>query len=102
MELAEMIRALREELNEALTAGPDEQLRFELGPVEIEATVAAERTAGGQGKIRFWVVEGTADATRSAARTQRITLTLHPKVRTRDGALTTAYVADETGGGEEW
>ncbi|MFD0415600.1 trypco2 family protein [Streptomyces sp. NPDC127108] len=100
MELAEMIRALREELNEALTDGADEPVRFELGPVEIEATVAAERTAGGQGKIRFWVVEGTADTTRSAARTQRITLTLHPRIRGGDGTLTTAYVAGEAEGDE--
>lgn len=90
-----MIRALRAELNEALADGADEPVRFELGPVEIEATVAAERTAGGQGKIRFWVVEGAADATRTAARTQRITLTLHPKVRAHDGTLTTAYIAGE-------
>ncbi|GHC52915.1 trypco2 family protein [Streptomyces flavofungini] len=100
MELAEMIRALREELNDALADGIDEPVQFELGPVEIEATVAAERTAGGQGKIRFWVVEGAADATHSAARTQRITLTLQPKIRTRNGTLTTAYVAGEAVDGE--
>ncbi|MEV5977420.1 trypco2 family protein [Streptomyces sp. NPDC052114] len=100
MELAEMIRALRAELNEALADGADHPVRFELGPVEIEATVAAERTAGGQGKIRFWVLEGGADTARSSSRTQRITLTLQPRLRTSDGTFTTAYIAGEEADGE--
>ncbi|WP_237773301.1 trypco2 family protein [Streptomyces luteocolor] len=100
MELAEMIRALRTELNEAVADGADQPVQFELGPVEIEATVAAQRTAGGHGKIRFWVLEGGADAAHTSARTQRITLTLQPKVRTSKGVLTTAYVAGEEVDGE--
>ena len=45
IELAEVIGELRRELQEAINAGEGEQLRFELGPVELEATVAVEKGA---------------------------------------------------------
>jgi Trypsin-co-occurring domain 2 len=47
IELAEVIAELRRELQEAMNAGEGEQLRFELGPVELEATVAVEKSGGG-------------------------------------------------------
>jgi len=53
-----VIRDLRDELERAIAAGEGEQLRFELGPIELEATVAVERSDGASGKVRFWVAEG--------------------------------------------
>jgi Trypsin-co-occurring domain 2 len=47
IELAEVIGELRRELQEVLNAGAGEQLRFELGPAELEATVAVEKSGGG-------------------------------------------------------
>jgi Trypsin-co-occurring domain 2 len=63
IELAEVIGELRPELQEAINAGEGEQLRFELGPVELEPTVAVEKGGGGGVKVRFWVLElgGSAD-----------------------------------------
>jgi len=58
IELASVIRDLRDELERAIAAGEGEQLRFELGPIELEATVAVERSDGASGKVRFWVAEG--------------------------------------------
>lgn len=46
VELSDMIRQLRRELNAAMSDGRDEAVRFELGPVEIEATVTVDREAG--------------------------------------------------------
>jgi hypothetical protein len=48
IELAEVIGELRRELQAAMNDGEGEQLRFELGPVELEATVAVEKAGGGQ------------------------------------------------------
>ena len=45
IELAEVIGELRRELQQAMHAGEGEPLRFELGPVELEATVAVEKRA---------------------------------------------------------
>jgi Trypsin-co-occurring domain 2 len=62
IELAEVIGELRRELQAAMNDGEGEQLRFELGPVELEATVAVEKGGGGRAKVRFWVIELGGDA----------------------------------------
>jgi hypothetical protein len=84
LELADVIRSLREELQLAIAAGEDEALRFELGPVELDVSVAI--TAAGQAgaKARFWVVEAGAEARTDRTSTQRITLTLTPKLADGD------------------
>jgi Trypsin-co-occurring domain 2 len=80
IELAEVIGELRRELQQAMTAGQGEPLRFELGPVELEATVAVEKGGGGGAKVRFWVIELGGDAKASQASTQRIRLALQPRL----------------------
>ncbi|MFE7318282.1 trypco2 family protein [Streptomyces sp. NPDC057555] len=80
IELSEMVRELRHELMAAISEGDGEVLRFELGPVEIEASVSVSKEAGGNAKLRFWVVDTEAAAKAARANTQRITLTLHPRL----------------------
>jgi hypothetical protein len=79
VELAELIAQLRTDLAEAMRAGADSELRFELGPVELELTVALAKSSGANGKVRFWVVEANADANAASTTTQRIKLTLDPR-----------------------
>jgi Trypsin-co-occurring domain 2 len=75
IELAEVIAELRRERQQAMRAGEGEPLRFELGPVELEATMVVEKGGGGGGaKVRFWVIELGGDAKASQASTQRIKL----------------------------
>lgn len=57
IELSDVIGELRRELQQAMYTGEGEPLRFELGPVELEATVAVEKGGGGGAKVRFWVIE---------------------------------------------
>jgi Trypsin-co-occurring domain 2 len=80
IELAEVIGELRRDLQQAMQAGEGEPLRFELGPVELEATVAVEKGGGAGGKVRFWVIELGGDAKASRASTQRIKLALQPRL----------------------
>ena len=80
IELAEVIGELRRELQQAMRAGEGEPLRFELGPVELEATVAVEKAGGGGAKVRFWVLELGGDAKASQTSTQRIKLALQPRL----------------------
>jgi hypothetical protein len=80
IELGELIGELRRELQQAMAAGVGEPLRFELGPVELEATVVVERGGGGNLKVRFWVVEAGGDGKVNEATTQRIKLVLQPRV----------------------
>jgi Trypsin-co-occurring domain 2 len=80
-ELAQVIGQLRRELSAAMRDGEGVDLRFELGPVELELTVAVSKETGPNAKVRFWVVELGADAKVASQATQRITLTLDPRRR---------------------
>lgn len=79
LELAELIGQLRAELTEAMDAGEGADLRFELGPVELELTVAVDKEAKPGAKVRFWVIELGADVKAASSSTQQIKLTLDPR-----------------------
>jgi Trypsin-co-occurring domain 2 len=85
VELAEMISQLRAELTTAMREGADSELRFEVGPVELELTVVVEKEATPGAKVRFWVVELGADARAASSTTQHIRLTLDPRQPGRPG-----------------
>jgi hypothetical protein len=90
IELASVIRDLRDELEQAITSAEGETLRFELGPIELELSVALERTGHAGAKVRFWVVESGVDAAEGTVSTQRINLTLQP---TLTGSHTPPFVS---------
>ncbi|WTW97917.1 hypothetical protein OG216_33300 [Streptomycetaceae bacterium NBC_01309] len=80
VELAEMIKQLRDELTTAMTQSAGARLRFELGPVEIEASFVVRRGTGGDARLRFLVLDAGANGSVSREETQRITLTLQPRL----------------------
>lgn len=92
IELASVIKDLRAELEGAIVAGADSALRFELGPIELEVSVAVERSGGGQAKVRFLVVDLSADGKVDATSTQKVKLTLTPRLA---GIDATPYVSGE-------
>jgi hypothetical protein len=96
IELSEVISELRRELQQAMQAGEGELLRFELGPVELEATVAVEKGGGGGVKVRFWVLEIGGDGKAAQSSTQRVKLVLQPRLASGQPPL----VADEEEAGE--
>jgi NTP-dependent ternary system trypsin peptidase co-occuring protein len=93
IELASVIKDLREELERAITAAEGERLRFELGSIELELSVALERTGQAGAKVRFWVVESGADASVGATSTQRITLSLQPTLTGANEANNPPYIS---------
>ena len=80
--LNDVIRALRLELRDAYESSEDQEIRFELGPVEVEFSVVAKREGGPDGKIKFSVLgvgaELGASAKFAGEQTQRIKLSLTP------------------------
>ncbi|MEV8318270.1 trypco2 family protein [Streptomyces sp. NPDC059900] len=90
IELAEMIAQLRGELAAAMAAARDAEdaggdtLRFELGPVQLEAEFTVQRSEAADGRIRFWVVEAGASGQRAAGTTHRVSLSLTPRVGDSD------------------
>ncbi|GII96171.1 trypco2 family protein [Sinosporangium siamense] len=95
IELSEVIRGLRQELEEAIAEGEGKDLRFEVGPVEVEVTVAVTREAKAGAKVKFWVVEANAEGKLGDVRTQRVMLTLEPRLASTGRRPEVAGRADE-------
>jgi hypothetical protein len=55
LKITDAVAALREELGEAILAGAEEKIRFEVGEIQLTFEVAVERS--GKAGIQFWVVE---------------------------------------------
>ncbi|GCD99270.1 trypco2 family protein [Embleya hyalina] len=79
-ELTAVIRDLRAELEAAVTAADGAALLFELGPIELEVSVAVERSATAGANVQFWVVEASGEGKVGSTGTQRINLSLTPRL----------------------
>lgn len=79
--LADAVRGVRAELQAVMAEGHDEQLRFEVGPVELEFAVDVRKEGGAEATAKVYVVSFGAKGSISAASTHRMKLTLHPKDR---------------------
>ena len=86
IDLPEVVAELRSELALAIEAGKDEQLRFEVGPIELELTVAVEKSGKTNGKVKFWVVEMGAEGRLASTATQKVNISLIPRQADRGRA----------------
>jgi hypothetical protein len=80
--LSSAIRALRRELVEAVKEGKDQDVRFALGPIELELQVEVASTGGGEAGIKFWVMSLGAKGERTSGRTQTVRISLTPVLGT--------------------
>jgi Trypsin-co-occurring domain 2 len=76
--LSEAIRALRLELVDAMRQGADEDVRFALGPIQLELQVEVSNEAGGEAGIKFWLISVGGKASRTSATTHTVKLSLTP------------------------
>lgn len=76
--LAEAVKGIREELAEAVKAGKGEQLRFDVGPVELEFAVELRRDAEAKAGVKVWVVEAGTSGAFSRGTTHTLKVVLHP------------------------
>jgi Trypsin-co-occurring domain 2 len=91
IELAEVTAQLDLEHDHARTAAEGDNVRLELGPIELELTVGLE-AAGAQAKEHLRVVELGCDARETSTSTQKIKLLLNPT-----GARASSGVGDRRG-----
>ena len=77
--LADTVRGVRAELQAAMTEGQGSDLRFEVGPVELEFAVDVRKEAGTDAGVKVYVVSFGAKGSVAATATHRLKLTLHPK-----------------------
>jgi hypothetical protein len=83
--LAETIRALRTELTEAMETAAGEPLRFEVGAVQLDVTLAITKGGGVDGGVKFGVISFSAKGELTNATTHRLSLTLQPTVIDSEG-----------------
>lgn len=83
IELAALLRKLREELTLALAEGEGEKVRFQLESVELELQVTVGVTGKGEGGIKLWLVEAGGGVEAQREGVQKVKLTLKPAT---DGA----------------
>jgi hypothetical protein len=93
--LATAIDAVRRELVVALDQGKDAEVRFALGPVELEFQVEISFEAGGEAGVRFWVVTIGGKGSRSSATTHTVKLSLTPVLAADVGTDRPLVVASE-------
>jgi hypothetical protein len=78
--LAEAVQVLREELTVARDNGADQDIQFDVGPVEIEFAVVAKRSGGGKVGLTFLVPLGI-EGGLAKEETHRVKVTLTPRDR---------------------
>ncbi|KIF76014.1 hypothetical protein QR77_23270 [Streptomyces sp. 150FB] len=78
IELADAIDSVRTQLIEAATRSTGQPLAFELGDVQMEFTLELRKEVKGGGKVKAWVVEAGADASRTSGQTHKVAFTLKP------------------------
>jgi hypothetical protein len=76
--LADLIDAVRGELEAAALNAVHQKLQFEVQDVQLEVEIATTGTKGAEGGIKVWVVNIGAKVDRSDANTQKVTLKLGP------------------------
>lgn len=84
--IAQAIQAIRSEIVTAVKAGEQEEIKFDLGPIELEFQVEISQGATGSAeagaKFNVWVVEAEVTAggelQRSKTTTHTVRLTLNP------------------------
>ncbi|MCP2323371.1 hypothetical protein HDA40_001878 [Hamadaea flava] len=76
--IADLIFQLRGDLSRAAWHGEGKDLKFKVGPVELELAVVVDSSRSAGGKASLWVVDVSAGSERSSQVTHRIKLTLQP------------------------
>jgi Trypsin-co-occurring domain 2 len=79
IELARAVQAIRDELVAAAAQADGEQLRFEVGEIQMEFAVELRHDARVKGGVKAWVFSADVDAGRAAGRTHKVAFTLKPK-----------------------
>ena len=93
--LADVVRALRTELDSAMSAGEGERIQFEAEAIELEFQVGVTRSAEGRGGLRFWVLELGGGSSHARESIQRVQLSLKP-VTSGGGGVKIARGSDES------
>ncbi|MEU6880069.1 trypco2 family protein [Streptomyces sp. NPDC046712] len=85
IELADAIESVRDQLVDAATRATGKPVTFEVGDIEMEFTIELRKEVKGGTKVKAWVVEAGADASRTRGETHRVSFTLKPRNAATNG-----------------
>lgn len=95
MDLATALEGLRQELQTAWEQSSGERVRFKVSDVSLTVEAVARRDVQGGAKVRWWLIEAGAEATRGSETTQTLQLKLEPKLYDEHGGSAPLDVAGE-------
>lgn len=76
--LSDLLIQLRRDLQAVRAADPAADLKFELGEVELELQIVAEKQAGANAEAGWWILKAGASANNADTATQTLKLKLKP------------------------
>jgi hypothetical protein len=99
LELKDVVRKLREDLQAAAEEGQDKAIKFKLEGIELELKVVAKNVGEANGGIKFYVFHFGASAKAESERALTIKLKLMPlDTRTPKGDVTMSAPVTSTPG----
>ena len=83
LRLADAVRTLREELDQAAAQAEGQGLTFTVGPIQMEFEVQFQVDARAKGGFAAWIVTGEAEAGAGRTSTHKVSFTLTPREASR-------------------
>lgn len=83
--LRDAVAAIRAELAAAMADGAGHDLKFDVGPVQLDLAIDVTGQAGGEAGIKVWVLSLTGNASAAVTHSHRISVTLQPVDRSTGG-----------------
>ena len=79
IELADAVESIRNQLVEAAGRATGRPVAFEVCDIQMEFALELRKEIKGGSKVKAWVVEAGADASRATGRTHKVAFTLKPR-----------------------
>ena len=88
IELASVIKAVREELKKSVEESRDESIRFKVDRIQLDLQIALSHSHEGSAGLKVWVLTGDAKASRSSGTTHTVTVELSARTGDGDAVMT--------------
>ncbi|MEV0775303.1 trypco2 family protein [Streptomyces sp. NPDC050433] len=79
VDLTQAVQAVRDQLLAAAIAGAGQELRFDVGEIQMEFAVELRHDTTVKGGVKAWVVSADADTGRGSTHTHKVAFTLKPR-----------------------
>jgi hypothetical protein len=78
--LADVVRALRAELETAMSEGKGQRVQFEATAIDMEFQIGVTKSVEGKTGVHFWVIELGGGGSYTSESIQKVSLSLRPEL----------------------